>query len=107
MKSELTATDARRDFFEIVKGATEKHQIYRILHRKGPVVLLSAEDSSVHSLDAVGTRIWELCDGEKTVSEIVDLVVSEFEVDRETAEKDVVEFIEELMQKEKSLVTLS
>lgn len=70
-------------------------------------VLLSAEDSSVHSLDAVGTRIWELCDGEKTVSEIVDQVVSEFEVDRETAEKDVVEFIEELMQKEKSLVTLS
>ena len=44
MKSEITATDARRDFFEIVKGATEKHQIYRILHRKGPVVLLSAED---------------------------------------------------------------
>jgi coenzyme PQQ biosynthesis protein PqqD len=70
-------------------------------------VLLSAEDSSVHSLDAVGTRIWELCDGEKTVSEIVDQVVSEFEVDRETAEKDVVEFIEELMNKEKSLVTLS
>jgi coenzyme PQQ biosynthesis protein PqqD len=70
-------------------------------------VLLSAEDSSVHSLDAVGTRIWELCDGEKTVSEIIDQVVSEFEVDRETAEKDVVEFIEELMQKEKALVTLS
>jgi coenzyme PQQ biosynthesis protein PqqD len=70
-------------------------------------VLLSAEDSSVHSLDAVGTRIWELCDGEKTVSEIVDQVVSEFEVDRETAEKDVVEFIEELMKKEKSLVSLS
>ncbi len=70
-------------------------------------VLLSAEDSSVHSLDAVGTRIWELCDGEKTVNEIVDQVVSEFEVDRETAEKDVVEFITELMQKEKALVTLS
>jgi len=44
MKSEITATDARRDFFEIVKGATERHQIYRIQHRKGPVVLLSAED---------------------------------------------------------------
>jgi antitoxin YefM len=44
MKSEMSATDARRDFFEIVKSATEKHQIYRILHRKGPVVLLSAED---------------------------------------------------------------
>ncbi len=44
MKTELTATDARRDFFEIIKGATEKHQIFRIQHRRGPVVLLSAED---------------------------------------------------------------
>ena len=70
-------------------------------------VLLSAEDSSVHSLDAVGTRIWELCDGEKTVNEIIDQVVEEFKVDRDTAAKDVVEFIEELMQKEKSLVALS
>ena len=44
MKSNITATDARRDFFEIVKGATEKHQIYRIRHRKGSVVLLSEEE---------------------------------------------------------------
>ena len=44
MKSNITATDARRDFFEMVKGATEKHQIYRIQHRKGSVVLLSEEE---------------------------------------------------------------
>ena len=44
MKSNITATDARRDFFEIVKGATEKHQIYRIQHRKGSVVILSEEE---------------------------------------------------------------
>ena len=44
MKSNITATDARRNFFEIVKGATEKHQIYRIQHRKGSVVILSEEE---------------------------------------------------------------
>lgn len=44
MKNNITATDARRDFFEIVKGATEKHQIYRIQHRKGSVVILSEEE---------------------------------------------------------------
>jgi len=87
------------------KVTRDENVAWRIIGDEG--VLLSAEDSSVHSLDAVGTRIWELCDGEKTVSEIIDQVVSEFEVDRETAEKDVVEFIEELMQKEKALVTLS
>jgi antitoxin YefM len=58
MKTELTATDARKDFFEIVKGATEKHEVYRIQHRKGPVVLLSAEDydNLVETLELLSTR---------------------------------------------------
>ena len=40
----ITATNARKDFFEIVKGATEKHEIYRIHHRKGDVVLMSENE---------------------------------------------------------------
>ncbi len=53
MKSNITATDARRHFFEIVKGATEKHQIYRIQHPKGSVVMLSEEeyDNLVETLE--------------------------------------------------------
>jgi antitoxin YefM len=58
MKTEITATDARRDFFEIVKGAAEKHEIYRIQHRKGPVVLLSAEDfdNLIETLELLSTK---------------------------------------------------
>lgn len=40
----LTATNARKEFFEIIKGASEKHQIYHIHHRKGDVVLMSEEE---------------------------------------------------------------
>ena len=40
----LTATTARRDFFDLVKGATEGHKTYRIQHRRGAAVLLSEED---------------------------------------------------------------
>lgn len=40
----LTATDARREFFELVKGATKKHKVYRIHHRDGSAVLMSEED---------------------------------------------------------------
>ena len=40
----ITATNARKDFFEIVKGATEKHEIYHIHHRKGDVVLMSENE---------------------------------------------------------------
>jgi antitoxin YefM len=40
----LTATDARREFFDVVKGAADKHQIYRIHHRRGSVVLMAEDD---------------------------------------------------------------
>ena len=40
----LTATDARREFFDLVKRATEGHHVYRIRHRKKSAVLLSEED---------------------------------------------------------------
>ena len=40
----LTATDARREFFDVVKGATAKHQVYRIHHRRGAVVLMAEDD---------------------------------------------------------------
>ncbi len=51
--SRVTATDARRDFFEIVKGAIEKHEVYRIQHRNGSVVILSENDydNLIESLD--------------------------------------------------------
>jgi antitoxin YefM len=40
----LTATDARRDFFEIIKGAGRSHDIYHVQHRQGNVVMLAEED---------------------------------------------------------------
>jgi antitoxin YefM len=40
----MTATDARRGFFDVVKGATDKHQVFRIHHRRGSVVLMAEND---------------------------------------------------------------
>jgi antitoxin YefM len=40
----ITATDARRDFFTLVKRATKGHRVYRISHRSGSAVLMSEED---------------------------------------------------------------
>lgn len=40
----ITATTARREFFDLVKGVTEGHQTYRIQHRQGVAVLMSEED---------------------------------------------------------------
>ena len=40
----IQATAARRDFFELVKGASEGHKTFRIQHRRGAAVLMSEED---------------------------------------------------------------
>lgn len=40
----ITATTARRDFFDLVKGATEGHQTFRIQHRRGTAILMSEDD---------------------------------------------------------------
>ncbi len=40
----LTATDARKSFFELLKKASEQHEIYHIHHRSGGAVLMSEQE---------------------------------------------------------------
>ena len=40
----LTATTARKNFFDLVKGAAEGHQVFRIQHRQGMAVMMSEAD---------------------------------------------------------------
>ncbi len=54
----LTATDARKGFFDLVSGATERHEIYHIHHRKGGVVLLSEDeyDALLESIELLSSK---------------------------------------------------
>jgi len=65
----------------------------------GEAVILSIEDKFIRSLNPVGTRVWELLDGTKTVDDIAEIVSSEFEVGTNQARQDILDFIEELAQK--------
>lgn len=40
----MTATDARKGFFELLKSANERHEIYHIRYRSGDAVLMSQEE---------------------------------------------------------------
>jgi hypothetical protein len=62
----------------------------------GEVVLLAGDGE--HDLNEVGSRIWQLCDGTRTVRQIAARVVGEFDVDPRTAERDAVEFVEALFR---------
>ncbi len=59
-------------------------------------VIVTPEENLVKVLNEVGSRIWELADGTRTVGEIAEAIYIEFEVDKTQAEEDVVKFVEEL-----------
>jgi coenzyme PQQ biosynthesis protein PqqD len=58
------------------------------------IVLLNMEDGNYYSLNEVGSRVWELCDGNRTVAQVVDLLAGEYEAPCEVLENDVVELLE-------------
>lgn len=79
-----------------------KDVAWRII--EGEAILISAEDSMLHSLDEVGTRIWELADGSNTIKQIAQKIFDEYEIDLETAQDDVVEFVTNLASEKLNLL---
>ena len=67
---------------------------------QGQTVLLRLDDGSYYALDEVGARVWELCDGERSIEDIVAVMSEEFEAPAETIAADVLEFVAELRQEQ-------
>jgi len=65
----------------------------------GEAVIVSPEDSMLHTLNAVGTVIWEAADGRTAMETIVARVCDAFEVDAATAARDATAFVESLTQR--------
>ncbi len=63
-------------------------------------IFLARKGDVIHSLDAVGSFIWQAMDGKRSLQEIATLICDEFEVSREVAEGDLRTFTDELAAKE-------
>jgi hypothetical protein len=70
----------------------------------GEAIVLTPQNSKIHSFNETGSRIWELLAEEPTVEEVVAQIRGEFEVSEEQAQADVTAFLEELAAK--GMVTL-
>lgn len=64
----------------------------------GEYVMLNAKEGHYFSLNAVGSRIWEILESPSTKSEINAILLEEFEVDAETCSKEVDDFIQTCVQ---------
>ena len=63
----------------------------------GRAVIITPEDSRLHTLNEVGTLVWEVADGRTPIREIVVRVCREFDVTAERATADVETFVAELV----------
>ena len=65
----------------------------------GEAIIMTLENNTLHTLNNVGSRIWELSDGSMTLREIIDAIQSEYDVDYNEGKADCISFIEELQNK--------
>ena len=63
---------------------------------EGETVLLDMEREHYYSLDAVGTRVWQLLVEHKDVDALVSAMLREFDVDETTLRRDVTELLDRL-----------
>lgn len=78
---------------------------YPVLHPQvawriidGEAVIVLPESEEVNVLNEIGSCIWELVDGMRSVGEITEIIVAEYDITPEEAERDVGEFIQELVE---------
>lgn len=67
-------------------------------------VLLNLNNGFYYSANEVGTRFWELCDGEKTIQNIIDIISQEYDVAMDKLTQDLLEFIRHLYHEELVLI---
>lgn|GEM_PF-2436317 len=68
--------------------------------KEGLAVVKDSSNDLFFPLDDVASLIWDMIDGVNSVEDIAKEILSEFDVDKETAEKDLLVFINELMDYE-------
>ncbi len=51
---------------------------------------------SIYTLNETAARVWALLDGQLSVDDICDKIVEEFEVEKDEAQRDVVELLAQL-----------
>lgn len=67
---------------------------WRVLDTEALVV--DVKGGLLYPLNSVAARIWELCDGARSVDEIVAMLAREFEAPEPTIRADAVDFIQRL-----------
>lgn len=71
----------------------------------GEAVIILSDSAEINVLNGVGSRIFELIDGETSLEQIVTTIVQEYNVNRADAESDTLAFVKELVDHQVLILT--
>lgn len=73
-----------------------------VVHQEvsGEMVLLDLKREIYFGLNEVGARIWEMINDGKSLDDVLDAIVSEFDVERSQADEDLHSLISSLAERE-------
>lgn len=60
-------------------------------------IFYDAKGEEVHVLNGIAREIYLLCDGERSVEDLVKNIVDRYEVDEETANRDISDLLQQLI----------
>lgn len=63
------------------------------------LMMMSVEEGKYFELNIISKRIWEILEFEKSIEEVINQLLLEFDISREVCTKDVVNHFEELETK--------
>ncbi len=81
----------------MAKPARNPNSAFRVYEEKAVIVL--PERSETHLLNPIGSHIWDRLDGSRSLREICDSIVAEFDVPADRALADLLEFVATLKKK--------
>ena len=62
-------------------------------------VILHLKSGEYFGLDAVGARVWNLIQEPRTVNDIQDVLLDEYDVERERCERDLLDLLNKMAEK--------
>jgi hypothetical protein len=61
------------------------------------LVIMAPEGDTTHSLEEIAAFIWNRIDGTRDLAGVLDTILEAYEVDRDTAEADLLEFCHKMV----------
>jgi len=71
--------------------------VSKIIGQEAVIILPAAGEVKI--LNEVGSRLWELVDGQRTIAELAVKICDEYAVTFEQAEEDALDFIQRMVER--------